>query len=223
MVVATCSIAGPAVRPPERGDAKRPGRGRARNLASGSGLRYPRASVLSANILTRHRVFCALLLASLPACGNDEAEPAFPLEATLADCGSSLVQLLGAPTNAEPSFDASYSDAVAFWPFGADHCSLGAFTGQCADGKRLLYRNSGFVSEIRYFDGEQLVGLVDTDDVGVCPSVCPRSRFYGDIDSVRCEAPVFEDLCPDSSAFLADDGLWMPFANGQAPGGCGPL
>jgi hypothetical protein len=57
-------------------------------------------------------------------------------------------------------------------------------------------------------------------DVGFCPSVCPFSHFYGAIESVRCEAPRFEDLCESSSAVLSGE-VVMPFANGAAPGGCG--
>jgi hypothetical protein len=162
------------------------------------------------------------VFAALVGCGDATAGDA-GFETTLADCGSSLDLLTAQTSDAEPGFDASYSEALASWSFDGDSCGLGAFAGQCADGKRLLYRNGGFVSEIRYFDGEQLVGLVASGDVGICPSVCPRSRFYGDINGVRCDSPVFEDLCASTSSLLDEEGLWMPFADGEAPGGCGSL
>jgi hypothetical protein len=161
------------------------------------------------------------LAAVLAACGGDEVRLE-PLEATLADCGSDLDQLprAGRP-DAEPRTEAPYTEAVASWPAQGLGCGLGVFRGQCADGKRLLYRNGGFGSEIRYFDGEQLVGYVLTSDVGACPSVCPFSHYYGAIDSVRCDAPSFEDLCASSSSLLDDAEVLMPFADGRAPGGCG--
>ena len=168
----------------------------------------------------RYRAFATALAGSLAACA-DGGERSTPFEATVADCGSSLDELffVGDP-EIEPSLDASYSQALASWSSDYPGCGLGVFTGSCADGKRLLYRNGGFGSEIRYFDGEQLVGYVLSGDVGFCPSVCPFSHYYGAIEAVRCDAPTFEDLCASSSAVL-DSGLVMPFANGSAPGGCG--
>lgn len=157
------------------------------------------------------------LAAAIAACGGDEVRLE-PLEATLADCGSALDDL---PRAGRPDVEASYTEALASWPAQGFDCGLGVFSGQCADGKRLLYRNGGFGSEIRYFDGEQLVGYVRTSDVGGCPSVCPFSHYYGAIDSVRCDAPSFEDLCADSSSLLEDSEVLMPFADGRAPGGCG--
>jgi hypothetical protein len=160
------------------------------------------------------------LAALLAACGGDDDAGLVPLEATLADCGSSLDDVpLAGGTNPGPSLDAPYSEARASWPAQGLGCGLGVFSGRCADGKRLLYRNGGFGSETRYFDAEQLVGYVLTSDVGVCPSVCPFAHYYGAIDSVRCDAPSFEDLCADSSSLLDVAGL-LPFADGQAPGGC---
>jgi hypothetical protein len=168
----------------------------------------------------QHEASVLVLLASFAACdgGSDGGPPG--LETTLADCGSSLDELLGQYIDAQPGLDQSYTDALASWSFSDNFCGLGVFAGQCADGKRLLYRNGGFTSEIRYFDGEQLVGFVGSGDVAVCPSICPLSRFYGDIGDVRCESPSLEELCPGSSRYIDDEGLWMPFANGQAPGGC---
>jgi hypothetical protein len=163
----------------------------------------------------------AILSAVLLGCGDAASPPDTWLATTLAECGSSLEVLLGAPRDAEPSFAATYSEARAGWLVPGAGCGLGAFAGECSDGKRILYRNGGFVSEIRYFDGEQMVGFVGSGDVAVCPSVCPLSHFYGDIGSVRCDSPVFEALCSSPSSGLDGDRLWMPFANGEAPGGCG--
>jgi hypothetical protein len=154
-------------------------------------------------------------------CGDAASPPDTRLATTLAECGSSLEVLLGGPRDAEPSFAATYSEARAGWLVPGAGCGLGAFAGECSDGKRILYRNGGFVSEIRYFDGEQMVGFVGSGDVALCPSVCPLSHFYGDIGSVRCDSPVFEALCSSPSSGLDGDRLWMPFANGEAPGGCG--
>lgn len=157
------------------------------------------------------------LSGALGACGgNDDSLP--PFETTVAECGSSL-DLLAGSGDAVPSYGASYSDALLAWSLPDAGCGLGVFTGQCADGKRLLYRNGGFASEIRYFDGEQLVGYVGTGDVGICPSVCPFSHFYGELSNVRCDAPTFEDLCDEPSIVLGGE-VWMPFADGRAPGGC---
>jgi hypothetical protein len=158
-------------------------------------------------------------LAMLAACGEDDDTP-LPFETTVADCGSSLAVLTTAG-DAEPSYEATYSEALSEWSFPNAGCGLGVLTGRCADGKRLLYRNGGFVSEIRYYDGEQLVGYVGSGDVGFCPSVCPFSHFYGELADVRCDAPTFDDLCEEQSIVLGPD-LWMPFADGQAPGGCAP-
>src|SRR4051812_45400949 len=113
----------------------------------------------------------------LVGCGSDD-DPGLPLEATLADCGSSLESLTAADTGgASPSLEASYSEALATWADPSGDCGLGAYVGECADGKRLLYRNGGFVSETRYLDGERLVGIVSTSDLGFCPSVCPFSHY----------------------------------------------
>jgi hypothetical protein len=153
-------------------------------------------------------------------CASDDLQP--PFEATLADCGDSLDVWLvrDAPLETTPPIDATYTEALAEWPYGGQSCGLGAFAGACADGKRLLYRNGGYTSEIRYFDGEQLVGVVSSGDVGVCPSVCPFSRYYGSPESVRCDTPALEELCPGSALGASDRELWMPFANGAPPGGC---
>jgi hypothetical protein len=173
------------------------------------------------SVITREksRAFALALLAALGACGEDDSQLT-PFEATVADCGSSLDVLFDvSDPNTQPSLDATYSQALATWTFEDPGCGLGVFTGSCADGKRLLYRNGGFGSEIRYFDGEQLVGYVQSGDVGFCPSVCPFSRYFGAIESVRCDVPTFEDLCASSSLVL-DGVVTMPFANGKAPGGC---
>ena len=159
------------------------------------------------------------LAAVLGACAGDDESPLL-FETTVAQCGSSL-DVLSSAADAEPSYGASYSEALLAWSLAGEGCGLGVLTGQCADGKRLLYRNGGFVSEIRYYDGEQLVGYVGSGDVGTCPSVCPFSHFYGELSSVRCDAPTFEDLCDEQSVVL-DGEVWMPFADGQAPGGCTP-
>jgi hypothetical protein len=164
---------------------------------------------------------CAILSGG---CGDEDAPP--PFEATLADCGDSLDVWLeyarSEPTASDsaPPVDATYSAALAEWPRDRLSCGLGAFSGTCADGKRLLYRNGGFTSEIRYFDGERLVGVVGSGDVGFCPSVCPFSHYYGSPDSVRCEVPTLDALCPDPALDAAEAELWMPFANGAPPGGC---
>jgi hypothetical protein len=160
-----------------------------------------------------------MAFAACSAC-DDEAG-LMPLEATLADCGSSLDELLLAGSSSEPPFDSSYSEALGSWAFeGGLGCGFGLLGGACADGKRLLYRNGGFGSEIRYFEGEQLVGYVGSGDVGVCPSVCPFSHYYGAIEDVRCDSPRFEDLCEGSSGVPDAEQVLMPFADGQAPGGC---
>ena len=145
-------------------------------------------------------------------------DPAFP--ATFDECGASLNVLLDGEDDAAPRLDASYSEALSGWSFPNEYCGLGIFSGECADGKRVLYRNGGFTSEIRYYEGEQLVGYVGSGDVGFCPSVCPFSRFFGTPESVRCEAPRFEALCERVPAPAEGVTVWMPFANGQVPGGC---
>ena len=87
----------------------------------------------------------------LGACGDGD-DSLSPFETTVAECGSSL-DLLASAGDAEPSYDASYSEALLGWSFPDAGCGLGVFTGQCADGKRLLYRNGGFVSESRSPNG----------------------------------------------------------------------
>lgn len=189
----------------------------------------------SVNVRQRTFAFAALSTVALPllvGCG-DAADSALPpsadaaggsaLPATLDECGESLSVLLDEDDDggdAEPRLDASFSEALASWSFPDEYCGLGIFSGVCADGKRVLYRNGGFTSEIRYYEGEQLVGYVGSGDVGFCPSVCPFSRFFGTPESVRCEAPRFEALCERVPAPADGDAVWMPFANGQAPGGC---
>jgi hypothetical protein len=153
------------------------------------------------------------------ACGQSDEPGGF--ETTLADCGGSLDMLIAAPLDeGAPDVGASYTEALEQWPFGDQYCGLGVFSGQCSDGKRMLYRNGGFTSEIRYFEGERLVGLVASGDVAVCPSVCPSSNFYGSIEDVRCDAPTLEELCPGSKQILGGRPLFLPFANGEPPGGC---
>lgn len=161
----------------------------------------------------------ALVLLACSACGGDTSDAGFP--DSLDECGSNLDTLLATESDTAPRVDASFSEALADWAFPDAYCGLGVFSGVCADGKRVLYRNGGFASEIRYYAGEQLVGYVGSGDVGFCPSVCPFSHFFGTADSVRCDAPSFEALCQPAPV----DGreLWMPFADGQAPGGCEPL
>lgn len=127
--------------------------------------------------------------------------------------------LLARSGDAVPPLDASYSQALAGWSLTGGSCGLGIFTGTCADGKRLLYRNGGFTAEIRYYQGEQLVGHVSSGDVGACPSVCPFSRYHGELAAVRCDAPSLEALCPPLLD-TENPARWMPFSNGQAPGGC---
>lgn len=152
-------------------------------------------------------------------CGGADAADSASLD-VLDECGSNLSLLWGAESDVVPRLEASYSEALAQWSFPDEYCGLGVFSGVCADGKRMLYRNGGFTSEIRYYDGEQLVGYVGSGDVGFCPSVCPFSHFFGTPASVRCEAPSFEALCERVPAPTGADAIWMPFANGQAPGGC---
>jgi hypothetical protein len=154
----------------------------------------------------------------------DDEDGLAPFETTLADCGSSLDQLLHVESSSEPPFDSSYSKALASWSFaGGLGCGFGLLRGECEDGKRLLYRNGGFGSEIRYFAGEQLVGYVGSGDVGICPSVCPFSHYYGAIEDVRCGSPSFVNLCEGSSSVPDAAQVLMPFADGQAPGGCEEL
>ena len=165
----------------------------------------------------------ALLALTLPlpssGCGGDAStDSGFP--ASLAECGSDLDALLATESDAAPPVDAGYTEALAAWSFPDEYCGIGVFSGVCADGKRVLYRNGGFASEIRYYDAEQLVGYVGSGDVGFCPSVCPFSHFFGTPDSVRCDAPRFEALCGSVPAPTDASAVWMPFANGQAPGGC---
>jgi hypothetical protein len=159
----------------------------------------------------------ALLLAG---CGDDGGDTPFPT--TIEECGSSLSALLAAESDAAPHVNAGYSEALAEWSLSDGFCGLGVFSGVCADGKRVLYRNGGFSTEIRYYEGEQLVGYVGSGDLGYCPSVCPFSHFFGTPESVRCEAPSFEALCARAPAPENGAGVWMPFANGQPPGGCEP-
>lgn len=152
-------------------------------------------------------------------CGEDEdAGPL--LEATLDDCGSSLESAtVEGNGDAAPSLGASYSEALATWTDPNGDCGLGAYAGECADGKRLLHRNGGFVSETRYFDGERLVGIVSTGDLGFCPSVCPFSHYFGSPESVRCDAPSFTALCV-APVYSTDGTVYLAFANGEPPGGC---
>jgi hypothetical protein len=171
----------------------------------------------------RYRAIGALAPVCLAlACGDSEEPRGFAT--TLAECGTSLdVLLRAAPDENMPGIGASYSEALEEWSLGGDYCGLGVFAGECSDGKRLLYRNGGFTSEIRYFDGERLVGVVASGDIAVCPSVCPSSNFFGAVEDVRCEAPTLEELCPGSSQILGGQPLFLPFANGEPPGGCDAL
>jgi hypothetical protein len=166
------------------------------------------------------------LAALLGACGRADDTSVMPGDvmpgsvssddgALLAECGSPLGAL---PVEAGAS--ETYSETLGVWWTPGDSCGLGIFTGECADGKRLLYQNGGFVSMIRYYDGESLVGVVSSGDVGYCPSLCPFSHFFGALEDVVCEAPAVDELCPGSSTITPPEALVLPFANGEAPGGC---
>jgi hypothetical protein len=150
---------------------------------------------------------------ALGACG--QADDTSGNAALAAECGSTLGVL-----PVEAGVGETYSETLEVWWSPGESCGLGVFTGECADGKRLLYRNGGFVSEVRYYDGDDLVGLVSSGDVGYCPSQCPFSHFFGALDGVVCEAPVVSELCPGSSTITPPEALVLPFANGEAPGGC---
>jgi hypothetical protein len=178
------------------------------------------SEVLSLARRSSEAVTCLVLALGCAQCvACAEAEQG-GLPTTLDECGSDLGALLATESGAASRLDASYSDALADWTLGDESCGLGVFSGQCADGKRVLYRNGGFSSEIRYYEGEQLIGYVVSGDVGSCPSVCPFSRFYGSLNDVRCEAPRFDALCPRGPAPADGGALGLPFANGRAPGGC---
>jgi hypothetical protein len=94
----------------------------------------------------RFRILPLACAAVWAACGG-AGSSLEPLEATLSDCGSGLdeLSLAGGP-GSEPRIEASYSEALASWPAQGLGCGLGVLGGQCADGKRVLYRNNGFGS-----------------------------------------------------------------------------
>jgi hypothetical protein len=172
--------------------------------------------VRSANLQTLQRFAKAWSLAALHvACAGDDDTKLAGDAALSAECGSSFEQLEGAS-----DVRTQYSAALASWWSPGEPCGLGVFSGVCADGKRLLYRNGGFVSEVRYYAGEQLVGLVSSGDLGFCPSLCPFSHFFGSLDDVACQAPELEELCPGSLETTPPEDLVLPFADGEAPGGC---
>jgi hypothetical protein len=131
-----------------------------------------------------------------------------------------LEDLGGETFDGPPVPFASYGEALADWPYPGD-CRAAGFRGECSDGKQFLYRNGGFTSQVRYFRDGELVGMVSSGDVGVCPSPCPFSRFYGALDSVRCETSLIEPLCAGWDWILDDAGhLNLPFADGRTPYGC---
>lgn len=109
----------------------------------------------------------------------------------------------------------TYSEALAeLMPEACNYSR--AFRGSCADGKQIIHSSTGFGSSTSYFVGEQFVGSVGGGDVGNCESACPFEGFSGTLQSVRCESPQWEPLCPrpEGAPPAALPGL-PPFANGR--------
>jgi hypothetical protein len=155
--------------------------------------------------------WCAwwLLSVALGACSDPD----------LADCGSSLSTHPGAREGGSASV-ATYSETLVAWSLPAGDCDFEVFAGECGDGKRTLSRFGIFTSETRYFEGDRLVGVVTSGDVGACPSACPFSHFYGTLENVRCDSPTFASLCSPPRLASEPTQEWLPFADGRAPGGC---
>ena len=71
--------------------------------------------------------------------------------------------------------------------------------GTCADGKRFLSRNTGFVSETRYFDDDgRYVGHTSGSDV---VDEC-TPYFHPSLAAEQCQDPQERPLCPRDAGAL---------------------
>ena len=136
------------------------------------------------------------LLLGLFCCNRDEPDP---LLARLQDeCSSPLEE------SAQYIKSLTYTEARAGWCAAEQLVETTMAVGAtCIDGTKALYKNYGGGSELTlYFDHEQLVGVASASDTASCPSLCPLSHFWGYLEDLRCERPVFETLCADDSQIM---------------------
>jgi hypothetical protein len=152
------------------------------------------------------RTFASLVLLLGLGCGDSSECQSADYSA----CGSPLGDM-GYGGQAWPTWSQELAEAQACRS-GAGHVLRGA----CADGKQFISISGGFGGGTSYFRGEELVGLAVYTDAGAGPCQCISESFRGTLASVRCDAPVFEALCPttDPTEFYA------PFSQGTAQCSC---
>lgn len=156
----------------------------------------------------RTLAFAVAVLGSvaLPLSCSDEPEGPCLSRPDYSRCGAPLDPTMTYPT---------YSEALAeLMPEACDYSR--AFRGSCADGKMIIRSSGEFESSTSYFVGEQFVGGVGSGDVGFCGSPCPFEHFTGTLQSVRCESPQWEPLCPSPEGAPTAPLPGLPsFANGR--------
>ena len=97
--------------------------------------------------------------------------------------------------------------------------------GQCADGKTFLMPTpgAGLLLEVDtyYYADERMVGVSVITDYA-WRGLCPSEYFLGSLESVRCDAPQAEPLCPGGAADAVPN-LEIPFADGKPLHPCADL
>ena len=99
----------------------------------------------------------------------------------------------------------TFSEALA----EANLCTSGrgatVLRGTCGDGKQFIFQGGGFGGTTQYFKGEKLVGQTNSSDIASGPCQCPGESFYGSLQTVRCDAPMYEALCGSTRPTTFED------------------
>lgn len=152
----------------------------------------------------------------LVSCGGTEAGGSVAEEAPrLVPMEERVAEECGRPLDEEAK-GVSYEELLQQWT--ARHCAVefGVRQGTCQDGKRFLLYLNRITSQIRYFEGSQLVGIVDQTDVGTCPSDCPDSKYSGSLSAVTCQVVEYSSVCPEGADASIDiEDVIFPFSDGQ--------
>jgi hypothetical protein len=152
------------------------------------------------------RLVCAVAVTLLLPLSCSEPDGPCPRPPDYSTCG--------APLDAAETH-VTYSEALArLVPSACAYAQV--FRGSCADGKRIIRWSTGFGSSTGYYVGEKFVGGVGSGDSADCSSQCPFESFSGTLESVHCESPQWEPLCPPRESDAAAPLPGLPsFADGK--------